>query len=273
MKKILFVTLLLFVALELFANPIEIQLFPDSQIPGKKASHFKSSPMDNDLYIEAVKTPKLEFYKASSNKPTSCIIIAPGGAYNVLSYIKEGTEIAKFLNSLNISAAVITYRVPNMKNEAFSDMQRAVSLLRTHAKTYNLDPKKIGVMGFSAGAHLAARVSTNYLTKNYPTIDQIDHTSARPDFTILIYPAYCGKNASEVSSDLPVNAQTPPAFIAQSQNDHHYVASATAYYLALTQNGVPCDLHIFSKGGHGYGMRSTQTNWSPLLIDWLKKFQ
>ena len=198
------------------------------------------------------------------------VVICPGGGYSSLWTVwGEGIKIAKDFNENGISAAVLEYRVPNNFDGALMDAQRAIRVVRANAKKWNICPDKIAIMGFSAGASLSARTSTNFKKHAYEPLDDIDKLSARPDCTVLIYPAYCSqpekerrmkkiKNTTQDYSEKyaiadwnEVDKDTPPAFITQSQFDP-YVDAAIAYYLALKKFGVPAELHLISKGKHGY---------------------
>ena len=173
----------------------------------------------------------------------------------------EGTEVAEWLNSIGISAAVLKYRVPNNREGALQDARRAVRLVRKQASEWNIDPERVGMLGFSAGGHLTAAAS------NSPD---------RPDFTILIYPAYLSTEGVELVEEIEVDAQTPPAFIVQTQDDKKYYRSSLAYALALDRHAIPAELHLFAKGGHGHGLRPSGhavSNWPTLCEQWLMERQ
>lgn len=162
-----------------------------------------------------------------------------------------------------------------MPIEPLQDAERAMSILRTRAAEFGIDSKRIGVLGFSAGGSLSARLSTNYEKRAYESIDQIDTTSCRPDFTMLIYPAYLfGKESKEgLSADLPVNAQTPPAFLTMAFDDPIDPNNVLRWATALKQAKVPVELHLYPSGGHGYGLRRTEntaTTWPDRAEEWLK---
>lgn len=204
MKKLL-IALSAFAAVSLTLASEKFDLWPEGKMPGKSAAEPESSKIedtwigkkDKVLIIRNVSKPTLEFFKAKSDKPTGLVVVCPGGGYGVIAYGHEGTEIAEWLNSQGVSALVLKYRVPNNPMGALMDAQRAIRTARANAKEWNVDPNKIAVMGFSAGASLSARASTNYAKKLYEPIDNIDGLSARPDGTILIYPAYCDEPATK----------------------------------------------------------------------------
>jgi acetyl esterase/lipase len=184
----------------------------------------------------------------------------------------EGTEIAQWLNSFGIHAFVLKYRVPKNRSGALQDIQRAMGIIRQNAQKFNIDPNQIGAMGFSAGAHLSANLSTNYQKRSYSPIDAADELSCKPDFTILVYPAYLSDNDYKTPEDIDVTKNTPPAFIFQTQDDR-YVNSSIAYYLALKKQNVPAQLHLYPKGGHGYGLRPKNhaaKTWPELCRSWLE---
>lgn len=214
---------------------------------------------DNVIRLTNVSTPSLAFFPSErAGGPPPFVIVCPGGGYNILSMNMEGTEIAEWLNSIGISAAVLKYRVPGNREGALLDARRAVRLAREKATEWNIDPKRIGMIGFSAGGHLAAACS------NSPD---------RPDFTILVYPAYLDKDGGiGLVDEIKIDAQTPPAFIVQTQEDRKYYRSSLAYAAALDQQGIPVELHLFAKGGHGYGLRPIPhpvAQWPVLCGQWL----
>lgn len=247
------------------------------KVPGKVTTKKEQGirGKGNVLRISNVSMPQMTIFKAPSAKtPTPAVVIFPGGGYHILAFDKEGTEIASWLNGIGIAAAVVKYRVPKNRDGALMDAQRAISWLRAHAAEYIIAPDKIGVMGFSAGGHLAARVSTNYAKRAYPNVDKFDLVSCRPDFTILIYPAYMSNNDdTALANELVVDVNTPPAISIQSQDDPIKSYGAVYYYRDLTKNKVPAALHLYTKGGHGYGKRPgilITKQWPGLVADWMK---
>ena len=174
----------------LSADAETVALWGDGQMQGRSA---QADTLNKRNMFNGIKTPALELFLAKSDKPNGLVVIAPGGGYQILAYPHEGVQIAEWLNKCGISAAVLKYRVPDFPAEALADIQRAIRLVRANAKAWNVDPDKIGVMGFSAGANLCARASTNYGKDAYAPVDDADKLSARPDATCLIYPAYCDR--------------------------------------------------------------------------------
>ena len=252
-------------------GPEVVKLWP-GDAPGKvtdKPEHALESRGDNVTRLTDVSCPTMTVYKLE--EPAPAVIVCPGGGYGILAFDKEGTEVAEWLNSVGFNAVVLKYRVPGNRSGAFMDVQRAMGLVRLNAKEWNIKADKVGVMGFSAGGHLAARLSTNYAERSYETVDKADELSCRPDFTILIYPAYLSKGNYGLADEIKDDKDTPPAFLYQSQNDKSYVDSSIAYYLALKKNNVPGELHICPVGGHGYGMRGPNraaVQWPKLLQEW-----
>jgi acetyl esterase/lipase len=226
---------------------------PEAVSPNKKGDVMR---------VTHVSKPTLTFYPApDSGRPNPVVIVCPGGGYTILAMNLEGTEVAEWLNSIGISAAVLKYRVPNNREGALQDARRAVRLVRKQASEWNIDPERVGMLGFSAGGHLTAAAS------NSPD---------RPDFTILIYPAYLSTEGVELVEEIEVDAQTPPAFIVQTQDDKKYYRSSLAYALALDRHAIPAELHLFAKGGHGYGLRPSGhpvSNWPTLCEQWLMERQ
>ncbi len=198
------------------------------------------------------------------------VIVCPGGAYNILAIDMEGYEVAKWLNKLGFTAFVLQYRVPDKQKEALYDVQRAIRLVRSRT---GISTGKLGVLGFSAGGSLCARASTGFTQKTYTKIDSIDSISCRPDFALLIYPAYLdmGNNRS-LSPELQVDKNTPPMFIFGTADDM-YGNSSLVMATALRDKEIPVELHFLPYGGHGYGLRSgniAAETWPKLAEIWLK---
>ncbi|SFZ94605.1 Acetyl esterase/lipase [Flaviramulus basaltis] len=253
-----------------------IYLWPND-VPGEKDTKHPPRQTDdisgNVIRLTDVTNPILTvFVPDKRNNSNVGIIISPGGGYQYLGVNKEGYEIAKWLNDLGYAAFVLTYRVPDKQEGALNDIQRALRIIRNDSKKYNINPKKIGVMGFSAGGSLSARASTNFNKDTYQKIDDIDNISCRPDFSMLIYPAYLdnGENRT-LTPELIITEETPPFFIFETADDP-YGNSALVMTTALRDNKIPVELHYLSKGGHGYGMRSgniAAETWPSLAENWL----
>jgi len=268
-------------------------------IPNSKPSvdSEKSSTAEGVLIVSNVSIPTLTIYRPPNVKNNAtAVIICPGGGYGVLAAGHEGSDVAKVLNEWGVVAVVLKYRLPDEKimNQKsigpLQDAQRAIQIVRTNAGKWNINPDKIGIMGFSAGGHLASTASTHFAT---PVIGNPGKISLRPDFSVLIYPVVSftdsighigsrtnllGENPSEdeireYSNELQVNGQTPPAFLVHANDDDVVkVGNSVHYYEALTRNHVPAELRLYPKGGHGFGMRNATTsdNWMDRLKSWLK---
>jgi acetyl esterase/lipase len=267
------------VSVAAFAEPQAIPVWPEGKIPLKTSdAPEKVNPSKDDIVrITDVNVPSLTVFLAKdAGKPSPAVVICPGGGYGILAWNHEGTELAEWLNGQGISAFVLKYRVPgNQRDAALCDAQRAMGLVRSKAQAFNIDPARLGIMGFSAGAHLSARASTNFGKRFYEPVDEIDALPCRPDFSLIIYPAYLfQKGGFELAPEITVTPQTPPAFILQAENDKPYVDSSLAYFIALKAAGVPAELHIYPDGGHGYGLRkrgSSTDAWGGLAEAWLKR--
>ncbi len=228
-----------------------------------------------------VSTPTLTLYPAVGKPTGAAVVVFPGGAYQILAIDLEGTEVCDWLTHRGVACIILKYRVPNSgpyprSPQALEDAQRAMGLVRQHAAEWGIDPHRLGVLGFSAGAHLAAALSTHYTQRLYPEIDAADQQSCRPDFAFIIYPGYLADSSKgfAFSPDIPVTAETPPSFILQAENDYQaHVENAIQYFMALKQVKVPAELHIYTEGGHGFGLRRTSlpiTDWTDLADRWLK---
>jgi acetyl esterase/lipase len=207
-------------------------------------------------------------------------MVFPGGGYRIVAIDLEGTEVCDWLNSIGINCLLVKYRVPASgpypkSSAALEDAQRALGIARQHAAEWGIDPHRIGVLGFSAGAHLSAALSTHYDQRLYPHIDAADDQSCKPDFALIIYPGYLAladKNM-EFNPDIPVTSATPPTLLLQAEDDPVHVENVIQYFVALKKAGVPAELHVYTKGGHGYGLRPTDlpiTHWPTLATTWLK---
>lgn len=232
------------------------------------------------IRIGNVSAPTLTLYPAMSARSAGpAVVVFPGGSYRILAIDLEGTEVCNWLNSINVNCVLLKYRVPESgpypkSGAALQDAQRAVGIVREHAAEWRIDPKRVGVLGFSAGGHLAAAISTHYDQRLYPAIDAADQQSCRPDFAIILYPGYLASAEKnfEFSLDIPVTSSTPPAFLVQAEDDPVHVENAVEYFMELKKAGVPAELHVYAQGGHGYGLRATGmpvTKWPQLASQWL----
>lgn len=227
-----------------------------------------------------VSVPTITLYKPKGNIDTGAtVVVFPGGGYGILAIDLEGTEVCDWLNSVGVNCVLLKYRVPNSgpypkSAAALQDAQRAVGLVREHAKEWGIDPTRVGVLGFSAGGHLAAAISTHFDQRLYDPVDDADKLSCRPDFAVVVYPGYLAladKNFAP-NPDINPTASTPPTFIVQAEDDPVHVENSVVYFMALKNAKVPAELHIYSQGGHGYGLRRTAlpvTTWPQSVEAWL----
>jgi acetyl esterase/lipase len=202
------------------------------------------------------------------------MIVSPGGAYSIVAIDLEGTEIAQWLNANGISALVLKYRVPNNRDGALQDIQRALSLARAHAAEWNIDPKRLGVIGFSAGGNLSAKASTRFDERTYRVIDDVDQQSCRPDFAVLVYPAFLNKD-DKVAPDLNLKSKVPPTLIVHSDDDKTHVVGSRIYHAALDEAKLPNVFLLYQTGGHGYALHCTKEAkaWPQAALEWMKKIE
>jgi acetyl esterase/lipase len=227
-----------------------------------------------------VSVPTLTLYAPTTKNTGAAIVVFPGGSYQILAIDLEGTEVCEWLNSVGVTCVLVKYRVPNSgpypkSSAALQDAQRAVGIVRSHAKEWQIDPARIGVLGFSAGAHLSAALSTHFDQRLYDPVDDADKISCRPDFAVIVYPGYLALSEQNMAPnpEIHVTSQTPPSFIVQAEDDPVHVENSTVYFLALKNANVPAELHLYAKGGHGYGLRPTDlpvTAWPKLAETWLQ---
>jgi acetyl esterase/lipase len=226
-----------------------------------------------------VLTPTLTLYSPAGKNTGAAVVVFPGGGYRILAIDLEGTEVCDWLNSAGITCVLLKYRVPDSgpypkSTAALQDAQRAVGIVRSRASEWHIDPRRIGVLGFSAGAHLAAALSTHFEQRLYDPIDAADQISCRPDFAVIVYPGYLAiaEQSFAPNADIRPTEKTPPSFIVQSEDDPVHVENSTVYFLALKNAKVPAELHLYAQGGHGYGLRRTElpvTAWPQLVETWL----
>ena len=298
MKKILIALLLTTSAMAQEFTPLYSHGIPNYKEVVNKQSAAKGA--DGIERISKVSVPTYRFFPASNGKdPKTCVVICPGGGYRILASSHEGYDIAAKFNEIGVSALVLYYRLPEdsaqveKKYAPLQDAQAALALVREKATKWNVDPNKVGIMGFSAGGHLAATASTHF-TKDYTGI--LPGANLRPDFSILMYPVISvrpfghsgssqnllGKNPSEedlhlFSNEEQVTPQTPKAFLVHAADDNAVpLKNSLLYAEKLTANKVPVDLHVYAKGGHGFGLNNKTTSgdlWFDRLISWMKANQ
>jgi len=267
--------------------PLTLDVWPgkppgeSGNIGAEKVEEKSPGPDGKPIHLVSnVTKPTLTVYRPPKDKDTgAAVIICPGGAYAVLAWDLEGTEVADWLNSIGVTGIILKYRVPARPDSPrylppLMDAQRAISLVRSKAKEWGIDPKRIGMLGFSAGGNLTAIASTHFDHRAYDAIDEIDNVSCRPDFSVLIYPAWLVKEGTdELVPEVHVSKQTPPAFFAHANDDPIKSDSSAAMYLALKHAGVSAELHIFASGGHGFGLRPTTqpcSHWPQQCEQWMR---
>jgi len=226
-----------------------------------------------------VVVPTLTVYAPKGANTGAAVVVFPGGGYQILAIDLEGTEVCDWLDSIGVTCVLVKYRVPDTgpypkSAAALQDAQRALGLVRQHAAEWGIDPRRVGVLGFSAGAHLSAALSTHYDKRLYDTVDAADALSCRPDFAVIVYPGYLAIADQNMAPNAEIHpiAATPPSFIVQAEDDPVHVENAVVYFMALKNAKVPAELHIFAQGGHGYGLRKTAlpvTGWPQLVETWL----
>ncbi len=251
-------------------GPEYVKPFPD-RVAGKPC-----------LAVLNVSKPTMTVYSPVGNNCGIAVVVFPGGGYQCLAIDLEGTEICDWLTSKGITAVLLKYRVPTPRVGryresplALEDAQRTVGLVRFHAPKWHINPHKIGVIGFSAGGHMVAAISTHF-DRLYSAVDAADKESCRPDFAIALYPGHLWERDKNLrlNPNVPVTTNTPPTFLLQAQNDPvDNVNNSLAYYMALKEAKVPVELHLYAQGGHAYGLRHTNfaiTEWPQLVQKWLE---
>jgi len=233
------------------------------------------------IRLTDVSQPTITLFRPAKLKDTgAAVVVCPGGGYHILAMDLEGTEVCEWLNSIGVTGVLLKYRVPQRAGDdnhvlPLQDAQRALRLVRFHAREWKLDPKRIGVLGFSAGGHLTANLSNHFDQRAYQAVDEADRVSCRPDFSMPIYPAYLvGKNQTDsLAPDLVVTTNAPPTFLIQAGNDGGGVENSLVYYLALKRAGVPSEMHVYPTGGHGYGLRPSDklvSTWPKRAEEWMR---
>jgi acetyl esterase/lipase len=303
MKKVaIFLFAFLLLHLSSMEQEIKLLLWPNGNVPNyKKTSEVEKRDTAEIVHISLVQQPDITVFLPSKRNATGqAVVVCPGGGYAILAYDWEGTEVARWLCSKGIAAIVLKYRLPNSKSNIdpklspLLDAQRAIRTVRANAAKWNIKKDKIGIMGFSAGGHLASTAGTHFDAGDANAADTIDRNSCRPDFMILMYPVITmsknymhqgsrnnliGANADSTlakyySSDLQVTKDTPPTFIVHATDDNGVpVENSLSFYQALKNNKVPAEMHIYPTGGHGFGLaigRGYLETWPDRCIDWLR---
>lgn len=275
--------LVLFSAVSRSEEPLTVSVWPGA-VPGEKGGIGEEQVQPNKpgekqvQRLTNVSHPTVTVYKPAATEDTgAAVLICPGGGYHILAMDLEGKEVAEWLNSIGVTGIVLKYRVPRREGQEkhvapLQDAQRGMSLVRSRAAEWKIDPTRIGILGFSAGGHLAAVASTNFGQRTYGPIDDVDQTSCRPDFTVLVYPAYLAEGLS-LLPEIRVSAETPPVFFVHAGDDRISPENSISMYLALKAAGVPAELHVFGAGGHGFGLRLSEhavSKWPVLCEQWMR---
>lgn len=277
-------------ALMASAQQPQLEIWPGKP-PGRQAAQGEEADQSKPktqlvagkevIRLGNVSTPMLTIYSPPEGKNTgAAVVVCPGGGYHILAYDLEGTEVCQWLQSIGVTGILLKYRVPKPAGdsrpiEPLQDVQRTMSLVRAGAAQWGIDPERIGVLGFSAGGHLSARLSTNYATRAYSAVDASDEVSCRPDFTILVYPAYLYEKENDaelLSPMMPVDENTPPMFLTMAFDDPVGPENILRMGLALKKAKVPAEVHMYPTGGHGYGLRPNPhqaTSWPKRCEQWL----
>src|SRR5271165_1221459 len=242
--------------------------------------------------VSNVSRPTMTVYSPKGKNTGAAVVVFPGGGYQILAIDLEGTEVCDWLTSKGITCVLLKYRVPGSGPHwdercnchitpesltALEDAQRTVGLVRFHAAEWHIDPHRIGVLGFSAGGHLVAAMSTHFKHRLYPAVDEADKESCRPDFAVALYPGHLwiDDKKLELNPDIRahISRQTPPTFLLQAEDDNvDNVNQSLVYYIALKDAGVPVEMHLYAQGGHAFGLRRTErpiTDWPQLVETWL----
>ena len=250
--------------------------------------------------VTNVTRPTMTAYPPSGKNTGVTIVVIPGGGFQGLAMDLEGTEICDWLTSRGVTCVLLKYRVPSipyvwqcdcrphpyaLSTPSLEDVQRTLRLVRAHAGAWRIDPHKVGVLGFSAGGHLVAAVSSHFSKRTYMPVDEADMLSSRPDFAIALYPGHLWVHEDEdhatrvetdlrLRPDIHVTADTPPTFLLQAEDDHvDGVEQTLAYYVALQEAKVPAEMHLYAQGGHAFGLRHTKlpiSHWPALVEKWLQ---
>jgi acetyl esterase/lipase len=275
---------------------VQVPIWPGA-VPDALADPKPESVRADWPRISDVSTPTMTVYSPKGHNTGAAMVVFPGGGYRFLAMDLEGTEICDWLTSRGITCVLLKYRVPNSGptwengsrhypkvQTALQDAQRTLGLVRQNAAQWHVDPHKVGVIGFSAGGHLAAAVSTHFARRTYSPVDAADTLSCRPDFAIALYPGHLWEHEDEDSAtrdetdlglrpDIVVRADTPPTFLLQAEDDEvDGVEQSLAYYVALQKAGVPTEMHLYAQGGHAFGLRPSKFpigHWPALVEQWL----
>ena len=276
---------------------VQVPIWPSTAASGQlgveaESTTFGQSPVAGRpwLQVRNVSRPTLTVYRPTGRNTGVAVVVFPGGGYQLLAIDLEGTEVCAWLTSRGITCVLLKYRVPNAgptweqfcgcdantrSSRPLEDAQRVIGLVRFHAADWTIDPHKVGVLGFSAGGHMVAAVSTRFEHRVYPPVDAADRESCRPDFAVALYPGHLfDDRTSRLNSDIHVTRDTPPTFLVHAENDHvDPVSNSLIYYDELRNAGAPVEMHLYAEGTHAFGLRKTPlpiTGWPRLVEAWLR---
>ncbi len=252
--------------------------FSSAECNGRK-EHLMKEPDDGNDRVTDVSCPTLTFYPCSGGGPLPqrrhpAVLVCPGGGYSRLAWSHEGRDISFMLNRNGFSAFLLKYRCPNQRQAARADAARAMRYIRANAACFGIDAKKVGAIGFSAGAHLCATISAPADDQPYPPEDDIDRESFRPDFTALVYPAYLADDELNLAPEFKMDSTCPPCLLIQCEDDMVRVENAVAWFMAMKRAGRPAEMHLWPSGGHGFGLRIRHApcdNWDRLAGEWFRR--
>ncbi|MFQ3652079.1 MAG: alpha/beta hydrolase [Gemmataceae bacterium] len=274
----------------LAAEPLVLDVWPEGKPPGVKEIQ-GGEKVEPDkpgarkvTRLTNIDRPSIHVFRPAKDKNTgAAVVVCPGGGYSILAWDLEGTEVAQWLTRLGVTAIVLKYRVPRPKGLSkgeqplgpFQDVQRAIRLVRSKAKEWDIDPNRLGVLGFSAGGHLAASAAVRHATKSYEPMDEIDKLSARPDFAVLVYPAYLvTEKRDALRPEFKPDRSAPKFFFAHASDDPVPAENSALMYLALKDANVKGELHLFEVGGHGFGLRPSKdpvSQWPDRCEAWMRR--
>ena len=266
---------------------------PDLQpMPGPETATRNPAKLIGGLPVTAVtnvSVPTLTVYPPKGKNTGAAVVVFPGGGFQILAIDLEGTEICDWLTSRGITCVLLKYRVPgkpyvwqcdcrphnfSLSMPSLQDAQRTLRLVRAHASEWHIDPRKVGVIGFSAGGFLVAEVSTQFKRQLYKPVDAADRQSSRPDFAMAIYPGHLATDDYKPNPHIQIPHDAPPTFLVQAEDDDvDGVQQALVYFTALKRAGVPAEMHLYAQGGHAFGLRRTKrpiTGWPRLADAWLR---
>ena len=260
------------------AEPIQIELWPGGTPDPAPATigpekEIVRDPSDGIVRLTNVTRPMITVFQPEKPCGTA-VIVCPGGGYSILAYDHEGTQVCDFLVKHGVTAVLLKYRVPAAPRLPLQDAQRAVGLVRRRAADWGIAPDRIGILGFSAGGHLAVMTALHGNERTYTRDAAIEADDATPNFAIPIYPAYLVKKGTEgpLLDEVAITQRSPPMCLIHATDDPWTAAGSALVYLEYKKLGIPCELHVFARGGHGFGMKPggvPANRWPDRVIEWM----